>query len=341
MAAGEIGRTGQVTIEVVHKAIMGAHIANNGELYAFYCGIPQECQDALQVISDNYTQFEELLWDRLSALPLIKKFFGCLIEARLEQSGFLASPIVSAIFDELQRLEHRLENVQNTAAFQTIFQEIGDITDPDELDRRMLDAWAEIRVVDQLLREGFIDVSKVKTPADFVARYMSQLYAVQVTRISREPKFPDLPTGDLQQIYDKVQRLIGSHFWPSIEKKNLQLKNVSPLEYVRRIAIVTSTGRLQDLLNRHIACRQIKDSILAFERRHFEEIQWLPDLGNGAIFRVETADGEAKVHCMVDWRDDSTDPHRGDRANCYWQEVNLDSKIPAYVDEHTLDGRIP
>jgi hypothetical protein len=261
-------KTGQVTVETVRKAIMGAHIRNNRELYAYYGGIPQECRDARQVIFDNYTEFEKLLWDRLSALSLIKKFFGCLIEARLEQRGFLASPIVSAIFDDRQRLEHRLENVQNAAAFQTIFQEIGDITDPDELDRRMLDAWAEIRVVDQLLREGFIDVSKVKTPADFVARYMSQLYAVQVTRISREPQFPDLPTGDLQQIYEEVQDFIGSFFWPSIERKNLQLKNASPCEYVRRIAIVTSTGRLQDPLNRHIACQQIRDSILAFERRH-------------------------------------------------------------------------
>jgi hypothetical protein len=158
------------------------------------------------------------------------------------------------------------------------------------------------------------------------------LYAIQVTRISREPKFPDMPTGNLRQIYDEVQSLIGSHFWPSIEKKNLQLKNVSSLDYARRITIVTSTGRLQDPLNRHIACQEIRDSILAFDKRHFEEIQWLPDSGNGAIFRVEIEDQKVRVQCLADWRDDPTDPHREDRENCYWREVDLDSDIPAYVD---------
>jgi hypothetical protein len=332
MPAGKLGKIDQVTVEVVHKAIMGAHIANNGELYASYYGIPQECQDALDIISDNYTKFEKLLRDRLATLPLIEKFFGRLIRARSEQGGFLSSPLASAVFDDQQRLEHRLKNVQNTVAFQTMFQEIGNVTDPDELDRRVLDAWAEIRTIDQLLRERFIDISKVRTPADLVARYMSQLYAIQVTRISREPRFPDLPTGNLQQIYDKVQIPIGLYFWPSVEKKNLQLKNVSPLEYVRRIVIVTSIGHLRDLLNRHIACQQIRDSILALEKRHFEEIHWLPDLGNGAIFWMETSNEEVKVRCLADWRDDPTDSHRSDRENCYWREVDLDSTIPAYVD---------
>jgi hypothetical protein len=324
-------KTNQVTIETIRKAIMGANIANSGELHAHYGGIPHECIDAAKVIQDNYAEFEKLLWDRISALPLVQKLFGHLIRVRSKQKGFLASPIVSAIFDDPRRLEHRLENTHNTPAFQTIVQEIGHIKNPVEWDRRFLDAWAEIRVIDQLMREKFTDICKVTTPADLVAKYAKQPYAIQVTRISRDPQFPDLPTGDLQRIYGKISGSVGLYFWDSIERKNLKFKDVPPLEYVRRIAIVTSTYRLQDSLNRHIACQQVRDSILAFERCYFEEIQWLLDNGNGAIFRVEISDEGAKVRCWVDWGDDPADPRRGNYDDCRWREVDLDSVIlPAY-----------
>jgi len=269
---------------------------------------------------------------KLQSYPLIQQYLGEHIrrlQARPPNTGRFVHLFSRGDPD---RLEKRLQRTRKTIAFQTIFQETGNIKDPDELDRRLVDAWAEIRVIDQLMRERFIDICKVKVAADFVARYMSQLYAIQVTRISREPHFPDLPTGGLPQIYDEVKGLISSYFWDSIERKNLKFKDTSPLEYVRRIVLVTSIDRLQDPLNRHTACRQIKDAILAFERRHFEEIQWLPDLGNGALFWVETGDEGVKVRCMADWRDDVADSYWGDHENCYWQEVDLDSNIPAHID---------
>ena len=267
----------------------------------------------------------------LHSYPLIGKYLGNYIRELQDSPPEIGRFVHLFSRGDPERLETRLQRTRKTTAFQTIFREIGNIRDPDELDRRLVDAWAEIRVIDQLMRERFIDICKVKTPADLVARYMSQLYAIQVTKISREPQFPDLPTGDLRHIYDQVKDLIGSYFWDSIERKNLKFKDASTLEYIRRIAIVTSIDRLQDPLNRHIACRQIKDAILAFERRHFEEIQWLPDLGNGAIFWVETGDEGVKVRCVADWGDDVVDPHWGDYENCHWQEVDLDSNIPAYV----------
>jgi hypothetical protein len=269
----------------------------------------------------------------LHSYPLIGKYLGNYIRELQDSPPEIGRFVHLFSRGDPERLETRLQRTRKTTAFQTIFREIGNIRDPDELDRRLVDAWAEIRVIDQLMRERFIDICKVKTPADLVARYMSQLYAIQVTKISREPQFPDLPTGDLRHIYDQVKDLIGSYFWDSIERKNLKFKDASTLEYIRRIAIVTSIDRLQDPLNRHIACRQIKDAILAFERRHFEEIQWLPDLGNGAIFWVETGDEGVKVRCVADWGDDVVDPHWGDYENCHWQEVDLDSNIPAYVDQ--------
>jgi len=164
-----------------------------------------------------------------------------------------------------ERLEERLRRVHRTCAFQTIFREIGNIKDPGELDSRLANAWAEIRVIDQLMRERFIDIRKVKVAVDFVARYMSQVYAIQVTRISRDPEFQDLPRGEINAIYDQQEEPIGRYFWDSVDEKNAKLKGAFQPGYVRRIVLVTSTERLQDRMNRHIACQQIKASILAVQ----------------------------------------------------------------------------
>jgi hypothetical protein len=193
-----------------------------------------------------------------------------------------------------------------------------------------MDAWAEIRLLDQLLRERFLDTKKVERPGiDFEARRMSQLYAVQVTRISRTPRFSYPPTGKtVDDICGEVEVPIGDHFWDAIDKKNAKFKDVDQSKYVRRISVVTSTGCLQNPLNRHTACRQIRDSILALTPRHIEEVQWLPDEGNGAVLWVETVGGTERVRCVADWRDDPAHSHFGDFENCYWQEVDLDSKVP-------------
>ena len=233
-----------------------------------------------------------------------------------------------------ERLEQRLQRTCNIESFQTIFREIGNIRDSDELDRRLIDAWAEIRVIEQLMCERFIDIRKVKTPADLVARYMSQLYAIQVTRISREPRFSDLPTGRIDQIYDRVKKPIDSFFWDSIARKNRQFKKaqVSPQpKHIRRIVLVTIAYQLMDSMNKHITCRQIKDSILALTDQHFEEVQWLLDGGDNAIFRVETNDGETQVRCVADWMNDRPASHEGDYENCYWREVDLDKHFPTYT----------
>jgi len=329
-------RTDQITIETIKEAMRGANIRGNRELFTHYGGVPQECREAVEVISNNYDEFEELVWKQVSTLPLVEKYFSGVIRTQLEQKeGVLARSILSAVFDEQQRLEHRLENVHKTSGFQAIFQEMGKIEDhPDELERRMLDAWAEIRVIDQLIRDGFPDVhKKVEVGADLVAHCNNQSYAIQVTRIGRVPRFPDLPTGDLGQICGRVPEQngeleqngvpeqIGKYFWPSIEGKNLQLKKLSCEYSVRRIAIVTDIPHLQDPLNRHIACQQIRDSVLALEKRYFEEIQWLLDNGNGAVFKIEKGDEDIKIRCLADW---NNAPLVSDnQENGYW-EINLE-----------------
>lgn len=280
-------------------------------------------------IQDTQDHIEEELSERLTRLPLTDRFFGNLARMRLELGEFRRSPIWGWVCSE--RLEHRLERIGNTSALRLIIQEIGNITQRDEFDRRLKDAWAEIRVIDQLTRERFIDIAKVTVSADFVARRFSRRYAIQVTRINRGPEFQDMPVGKLDDIYDQSKVPIRKHFLRSLRSKNSSFRDAYTTGYTRRITIVTDIERLQDPLNRHIACRQIKRSILHLKQRNFDEMQWLLDNGNGAVFWVEKDDGTERVRCLCDWSDDPSSSHWGDYLNCHWQEVDLDSEIPHYV----------
>ena len=123
-------------------------------------------------IQDTQDHIEEELSERLTKLPLTDRFFGKLARMRLELGEFRRSPIWGWVCSE--RLEHRLERIGNTPALGLLIQEMGNIKQRDEFDRRLQDAWAEIRVVDQLMRERFIDIEKVTVSADFVARQFSR-----------------------------------------------------------------------------------------------------------------------------------------------------------------------
>jgi hypothetical protein len=183
-------KTGKITIETVRKAIMGAQIKNNYEMYVYYKGIPQECQDAIEAIRDHYAEFEKLLWDQLSALRLTKKFFGRLIRARLKQRDILASPIVSAIFDDSRRLERRLESIQSIRGVEELRREYRSSSDPargDETDWLIRDLLAEILTLDFLKQLDFSGICKVreesnKAHIDIVAQRKGKFYAIEVTR---------------------------------------------------------------------------------------------------------------------------------------------------------------
>jgi hypothetical protein len=266
---------------------------------------------------------------------LIDKYLGDYVRC-LSQKPPDAKPLGEVRFwdifdrDQPERLERRLERTHNTEAFETIFQEIGNISDSDELDRRLVAAWAEVRVLDQLLCEKFIDIRKAKDmiSVDFVGRRTNQLYAIQVTKISRDAPFADLPTGSVDQIDEEVGSRIGKYFWDSLKEKNSELRKVSSSEYVRRVVLVTTTYRLQDALNRHMACRRIGEAILALTSLHFEEAQWLLDGGDNAIFWVETDVDRRRVRCVADWIDKRTELQRRDYDNCYWREIDLHVPVP-------------
>ncbi|MCL5998496.1 MAG: hypothetical protein M1546_20945 [Chloroflexi bacterium] len=181
---------GMVTLEIVRKAIMGAHIRNNTALHASYGGIPPECVSAAEVIVAHMGEFEELLWQRLSQLPLTLKFFGRLVRKRLKQRGILASPIVAVVFNDDQALEQRLAHIQHIPGVEEFKREYRGSDDPTrggETDRKMADLLAEIFVLDSLVQLGFSNIQKVqdqnsKSHIDIITERDGRVYAIDVTR---------------------------------------------------------------------------------------------------------------------------------------------------------------
>jgi len=196
----------QITVEIVRKAIMGAAIRNNGELLASYGGIPQECIAAARIVSNNYVQFEDMVWKRLSDLQEIEYFFGRLIKTRLKQKGILASPIIAAIFDDQPKLEERLSRVHSIPGIDelrrgyrgTSHPALGYITDED-----IIDFSAEVLALDLLAQLGFSNIVKMqetnsKAHVDITAKRDGKHYAVEVTRKREVRGWQTLPYGNLE-----------------------------------------------------------------------------------------------------------------------------------------------
>ncbi|MBZ0299875.1 MAG: hypothetical protein K8J31_09050 [Anaerolineae bacterium] len=279
-------------------------------------------------------------------LLLIEKYFGPHLR-HLEQAwseGALAKPHFALIASYSDRLERRLRYIEPLGQTQAIVDEIGD-KDPNILDKRLMNALAEIRTLSHLHQQGFTGLQKVMSFADIVGEHGGQRYAFQVTRITtpvsdeisrlnrkaKQSPRTGSPCGELEAIYHNYEKPLLNFFRPSIKSKNQTFQKWSQTDVSRCIVVVTSDENLQDsMVVRHIACRQIRKAIKSLHDKtklHFEELWWLPDLECGARFVVDPQQEE--VHCFVGWRDREdpfTDPDCSD-----YREVDLGSPMPAYL----------
>jgi non-canonical (house-cleaning) NTP pyrophosphatase len=192
----------RITDDVVKQAMTGATIANNQELLAGG-SVPREYVEAAIAIQDNLDQFKNLLWARLSALPHLKEVFGNLVSIRIQQKGFLASPLLSAIFDDEQQTETRLKRIWHIPGVRALKKEYNASknadrgADTDDIARNLL---AEILVLDFLIMEGFTDTEKLlstdsKAAPDIVSRRDNTLYTIEVTRKQEIDDWEELPFG--------------------------------------------------------------------------------------------------------------------------------------------------
>lgn len=208
----------RVTVEVVRKAIMGADIRDNFQLLSSYGEVPRECIEAIQIIGNNPSEFENLLRQRLSRFPLIKHFFNHLVRSRVKQRGILLFPIVSIIFDDEPSLEQQLYNIKSIPGVESLRKEYRGGNSPDITDQATLNLLAEILVLDFLLKLGFLDITKVsandgKSHPDVLAHKDGENYAIEVTRKQEIEGWETLEYGNLEDCtapknHEKIRGLL-------------------------------------------------------------------------------------------------------------------------------------
>ncbi len=283
----------QVTVDIVRQAVMGAAIRNYGELYASYGGIPQQCIDAARIISDNYAEFEKLVWKQLSSLPMIHRFCGHLIRKRLRQKGILISPIISAIFDEQHSLEQRLNNIRSIPGVDELQKEYRGSNHPDlgdVTDEAIVDFGAEILTLDFLSRLGFSNVRKMtkvsnEAHLDITAERDGKCYAVEVTRKREIRGWQTLPYGNLEDCnapanQDRIRKLI-LHALVSKENQFVRTMDANTIDntVIRVVAIRTSDYGFAECIDQ---AEQIARGLLA-EPENWEHVDCMWLISNSAV----------------------------------------------------------
>ncbi len=268
--------------------------------------------------------------------PLVEKYFsGYLLQLAHSKSKDYAGRFSNATWFPAD-LERRLTRIEHLGLTSSIVKEIGSHDDPFNLDNRLLDAWAEIRLCDQLVREHFMSITKVVEIADFTAVRNGEKTAFQVTRSRRTVnselikdntamRQEDVVTGSLTQIHNQYDDPVGKVFWSSLDRKNGKFRSWEKTKAARCITMVNTDPDLQDPIVRHIACQQIREGIHSLTNIHFEELLWLPDLGNGAWFYVGAS--MQSTRCFADWSDEFGSCQPPDERIVNRREVDLDSPI--------------
>jgi hypothetical protein len=270
--------------------------------------------------------------------PHVAHYFGDYIRRLLRavEEEHLKSYFLQVLFHP-EDLEQRLKRIENVAQTQAILSEVGrGGRNPVDLDNRLIDAWTELRVIDQIQKENFADITKTIETADLVASCEGKNYAFQVKHIrttltehigrlnanaAREYAFIRLrrtsnPVGTLRRIQFNFVRPIRNLFWDSIDRKNASFRNWQG-DHVRCIAIVTNDPTLQDGMIRHLACQAVCADIQFLQAVNFDELLWLLDNGNGAWFKLNSHNRD--MQCFVDWQDQPLVQRR---------IIDLDSPMP-------------
>lgn len=273
--------------------------------------------------------------------PLVRQYFGkhlsLLIKMSLKKNSYEGRFIRSAFEPEV--LEKRLQRIERVGQTSRIVSEVSGIQDAGELDRRLMDAWAELRTISQLCKEGFSNINKVTETADLTATRGDEKFAFQVTRINnsldnqvnrrnKPDKRDSEPMGEIEDIYARLDEPLSYFFWDALEEKNGKFKNWVENGYKRCIVIVSGDEDMQDSMVRHIACKKIREGIHLLNGRHFEEFLWLPDAGNGAWFSIGLDQNE--THCFADWSDRPSMSFEEREESVDRREIDLDSAFPIW-----------
>lgn len=183
----------KVTLELARRSCYLADLLRHPELRAQNPTIASELSELMeagQIVQDHYQDFVALIRERLDDLPLIHRFYGKLIDRRLEQDAAPASHIISVVLDDDPALELRLQRVQHVPDVEQLFSAAGGSRHRDQgeiTDRIIQDVTAEVLILDFLLQQGFTQVQKLiankgQPHPDVLAFQEGTAYAIEITR---------------------------------------------------------------------------------------------------------------------------------------------------------------
>jgi hypothetical protein len=310
----------------------------------------------MHIRAEGGIELTAALW--ANEYPLVQEYFG---EHLAKLLRAVQSESCDAHFAKIalcpHLLEARLGRIEGLEQTQRIMSEVGNVSDPENLDKRLANAWSELRVIDQLRKEGFDSIQKVEVIADLTARKGEQAFAFQVTRINKswrtqvtdhselDVSIDRIGYGDIREIYKRLSKQLyknlpsgneicglddeygplSYYFWDTIEDKNDDFKKWDEENCRRCLVIVSNEEGMQDSMVRHVACRLICEMLHNWlQVIYFEELLWLPDAGNGAWFTIGPIIEETR--CFADWSDEPG----SDRDTVCRREVDLDSVLPAW-----------
>lgn len=254
-----------LTIAIAKKAMMGAQILTNGELFASYEGsVPDECVSAIKMVQDHPDDFKYLVLQTMNEMQHFSRIFGKLVKNRLNQQGFLASPLIQSVFDYDRAVEKRLERISSrTRNIDSIISEHINVkkekdkgSETDDIAKNLL---AEILLLDFLVQAGFSEIerpySQNQPHVDIVAKKDQQIYAIEVTRKKEFSSWETLEFGNLENCespvnLEKMRSLLSS----AIKKKNHQFFRVLSAgtisnNAIRVVAIKTSDYGFSECAN--------------------------------------------------------------------------------------------
>ncbi len=203
-----------------------------------------------------------------------------------------------------------------------------------------------MRVLDQLQHEGFRDIRKVTATADFIAQCDTTQWAFQVIRINKEMNaiisreiaamsgnsnnFYYETTGPLSDIYSTEHGLlrtagpVANYFWDAIRKKNSNFSRWQDRTIRRCIVIVTLESWFSTEFEQQLGAYLIRNAIHddGLGNTEFEDLLWLPNLGNGLWFEVGSSLLETRCFGTPDTLSNSVyEAHL--RQNFYRCKINL------------------
>lgn len=198
----------KITHEIARKALAGAQILTNGELFASYEGkIPSDFLSALKIVQRHPQEFKNLTLHVMNEMQYFPVVLGKLVKTRLRQQGYLASPLIESVFDLERKVEQRLERIiPNVLGINTITSEHLNTAnnktsgrDTDEIARNLL---AEILLLDFLVCTGFEAIERPYSQSlphvDILAEKEQKEYVIEVTRKKEFSQWETLEFGSLE-----------------------------------------------------------------------------------------------------------------------------------------------